>query len=323
MNGRNLHFAARKNNRVANGLPTPSEAYDKGNNNPTRGNNFDGLRLIGALLVLWSHMFALSGRWEPRFFQDHSFGNLGVLIFFSISGYLISASWHADPDVQRFLIKRILRMVPALVISTTITYTLVSAIGLLGFPDNPLHSLNGSLWTLPLEFACYLLFMIAAMLIPTPALALFIVALSAHCFLAPSYLSYFGLFFAAGSLLQKYPAMRSLKTIMVFAIAALLAQRDSIVALALIVPPIAIHIGTRSWPILRSLGRFGDLSYGVYIYAWPVQQIIISWLGLNTPYLILFSLSTIISLTLAWLSWHYIEAPALRLKPTRHDISTN
>ena len=75
-----------------------------------RNNNFDGLRLIGALLVVFSHQFALAGRWEPRVIGDHSFGSLGVLIFFSISGYLVTSSWIADPHPGRFFTRRFLRV---------------------------------------------------------------------------------------------------------------------------------------------------------------------------------------------------------------------
>src|SRR4051794_16276411 len=60
-------------------------------------NNFDGLRLIGALMVLVSHQFALSGRTEPHVVGQVSLGALGVLIFFSISGFLVGQSWHNDP----------------------------------------------------------------------------------------------------------------------------------------------------------------------------------------------------------------------------------
>jgi hypothetical protein len=56
-------------------------------------NNFDGLRLFASLLVVVSHTFLLSDRHVPTFYGSHTLGNLGVLIFFSISGYLIAASW--------------------------------------------------------------------------------------------------------------------------------------------------------------------------------------------------------------------------------------
>ena len=105
-------------------------------NNAPR-NNFDALRLIGAFLVLVSHQFALSGRWEPKAVGDHSFGNLGVLIFFSISGYLVTSSWLNDPNILRFATRRTLRMAPALCVSMPLTWAVIAALGLTGFPDNP------------------------------------------------------------------------------------------------------------------------------------------------------------------------------------------
>ena len=100
-------------------------------------NNFDALRLVGALLVLISHQFALSGRREPMFVGDHSFGNLGVLVFFSISGYLVTSSWLNDPHILRFCVRRTLRMLPALCVSIPLTLAVIGALGLIGFPDNP------------------------------------------------------------------------------------------------------------------------------------------------------------------------------------------
>ena len=50
-------------------------------------------------MVLLSHMAPLSGRIEWIWMGEHSFGNFGVLIFFSISGYLVAASWNSDPDL--------------------------------------------------------------------------------------------------------------------------------------------------------------------------------------------------------------------------------
>jgi len=55
-------------------------------------NNFDGVRLLGAVFVLLSHQFALSGRAEPLIIGQHSLGNLGGLMFFSISGFLVMQS---------------------------------------------------------------------------------------------------------------------------------------------------------------------------------------------------------------------------------------
>jgi peptidoglycan/LPS O-acetylase OafA/YrhL len=279
-------------------------------------NNFDGLRIIAALLVLFSHMFALSGRWEPRFFQGHSFGNLGVLIFFSISGYLVSASWARDPDLGRFLAKRFLRIAPGLAVAVPLTYGVVRACGLLGFPDNPWHLLNGSLWTIEFEVYCYFILAGLAMLTKTPALVFTAGALASYLLLPEHHLITFGLFFAAGTLLHAYPALRTGKALAGLLVVALVSHHEPRIALALSVPALTIWIGNRSWPVLRSAGRFGDLSYGVYIYAWPVQQLVVAAFGREASYIALLIPSLAITLPWAWLSWRYVEAPALNRKPS-------
>ena len=293
-----------------------------------QNNNFDALRLLSALLVLFSHQFALSGHWEPRFVGDHSFGNLGVLNFFAISGYLVSISWRNDPHPCRFLIRRSLRIAPGLVLSITLTYALVSALGLIGFPGNPLSALNGSLWTISLEVYCYLMLLGMAILFSNSSLPFVAVMIIAWWFtggqLTKFYFAHFGLFFAVGVLLSQYSMLRTPKAMVVLCAAglALLMVDQTVLALALIVPSIVIDIGARSWPVLRNAGRLGDPSYGIYIYAWPVQQLFVHWLGANSSYLGLLIPSLITTVALAYASWHLIEQPALRMKPRKQDGSS-
>ena len=56
-----------------------------------------------------------------------------------------------------------------------------------------------------------------------------------------------------------------------------------------------------------------DLSQGIYLYAFPVQQAIASF-----PSLRYWAFNLLIALPvttgLAWLSWHFIEKPFLRMK---------
>jgi peptidoglycan/LPS O-acetylase OafA/YrhL len=64
----------------------------------------------------------------------------------------------------------------------------------------------------------------------------------------------------------------------------------------------------------RSFDRKADLSYGIYVYAFPVQQTL-ALAGVPRFGLLPYVLSTaLIVLPLAWLSWTLIEKPALRLK---------
>jgi hypothetical protein len=149
-------------------------------------NNFDLLRLFAALLVLWSHAHTLAGRPEPLLLSWATLGPVGVFIFFVISGYLVSISWNADPNIGRFLARRLLRLIPALIVvillSMFVLGPLVTTLPLADYFSHPHFSLyllnivlhpvyslpgvfehmrvpyavNGSLWSLPVEFLMYL-----------------------------------------------------------------------------------------------------------------------------------------------------------------------
>jgi peptidoglycan/LPS O-acetylase OafA/YrhL len=69
------------------------------------------------------------------------------------------------------------------------------------------------------------------------------------------------------------------------------------------------------WPLprLARFGRYGDFSYGIFIYAYPTQQLI-AWLGVSeAPYRML-ALAYPLTLALAVLSWHCVERPCRDLK---------
>jgi peptidoglycan/LPS O-acetylase OafA/YrhL len=66
--------------------------------------------------------------------------------------------------------------------------------------------------------------------------------------------------------------------------------------------------------------KFDDISYGVYIYAWPMQQLIYrsgqsAWLSAT--------IATIIVIPLAWLSWRFVEEPALKFRKLFKKHSVN
>jgi peptidoglycan/LPS O-acetylase OafA/YrhL len=91
----------------------------------------------------------------------------------------------------------------------------------------------------------------------------------------------------------------------------IVAGQASLMALAVV----AVVGGAACTPVLRHAGRFGDFSYGLYIYAFPVQQLI-AWrfadrLGYGA------SLTLAVTGLLAVLSWHLLEKRALAFKPGR------
>jgi peptidoglycan/LPS O-acetylase OafA/YrhL len=64
---------------------------------------------------------------------------------------------------------------------------------------------------------------------------------------------------------------------------------------------------------IRNYNRLGDYSYGLYIWAFPVQQSIAALIpGVSVAYMIV--ISATVSIILAVISWHLVERRALNLK---------
>jgi peptidoglycan/LPS O-acetylase OafA/YrhL len=69
----------------------------------------DGWRAISILAVLAGHMLPLG---PARFQLNATFAPAGMAIFFTLSGFLIVSILHRDPNVARFLTRRLARIVP-------------------------------------------------------------------------------------------------------------------------------------------------------------------------------------------------------------------
>jgi peptidoglycan/LPS O-acetylase OafA/YrhL len=338
-------------------------------------NNFDFVRVVAALCVVVSHQFALNGLHEPTLLNLHSVGGVGVLIFFSVSGYLVSQSWSADPHLLRFAARRLLRIWPGLaavvLLSTFVWGPIVSPLPFREYLRQPqipdyLHNLvfdmrgalpvnfvgnaipfavNGPLWTIPLELKCYvvlavlgvsgllrwkwLIVVLTAMLVARYALVEArgdILANNMAWTLEQRFLLEFGLFFAAGVLLQYFfhgSAKRLAAIVAASWVAGLIAIHlgRPLFGLLLILPCTVLWIATASTPVLRRCGRFGDFSYGLYIFAFPIQQTLV-WLNKGRlSWAPLFVVTLIACFAMAFLSWHVVEKRALRLKPSRPKAS--
>jgi peptidoglycan/LPS O-acetylase OafA/YrhL len=65
---------------------------------------------------------------------------------------------------------------------------------------------------------------------------------------------------------------------------------------------------------LKNWEKYGDLSYGIYIFAWPVMQFG-AFFHLQDRGWLVYHVSVIVVVhVLAYLSWHLIEKPAMSLK---------
>jgi peptidoglycan/LPS O-acetylase OafA/YrhL len=79
-------------------------------------------------------------------------------------------------------------------------------------------------------------------------------------------------------------------------------------------PYLVIYIAYARLPKVARFGKHGDFSYGMYIFGFPVQQLLIYWFDADINLAMLALSSMAITLCFAVLSWRLVEAPALRLK---------
>src|SRR6516164_3408821 len=91
-----------------------------------RRNNFDALRLVAAVSVVFSHSFLIAEGTQDREWLIRLTGNqsilglVGVFVFFAISGYLITQSLFSSPPPPIFALLRVLRIWPALLLSSLV-----------------------------------------------------------------------------------------------------------------------------------------------------------------------------------------------------------
>src|SRR5437763_3287343 len=92
-----------------------------------RRNNFDALRLIAAVSVIFSHSFLIaegSQNNEPliRLTGNQAIlGLTGVFVFFAISGFLVTQSFEQTGNPWHYLVKRGLRIFPGLFVATLVS----------------------------------------------------------------------------------------------------------------------------------------------------------------------------------------------------------
>jgi peptidoglycan/LPS O-acetylase OafA/YrhL len=187
------------------------------------------------------------------------------------------------------------------------------------FSGNPLDAVNGSLWTLPVEVRAYALVLVLGLVgILTRWLWPLVLGGLALVFAGASESTLLIVIFTVGSLLyvhrDRIPLRGSLALAALFGWGVCIWFPEGTAIVAVSAPYLVLFAAYRAPPALRRLTSRGDVSYGLYLLAFPVQQTIVHVLGRDVSPLAVIALSLPITYALAMLSWRLVEKPALRLK---------
>lgn len=331
----------------------------------TRNSLFDWYRVLFAVLVMASHSLVLKtgneADWLARWIGQETFGSVGVKGFFVLSGYFVIPGLLADTtSCYRYIMARVFRIFPGLLCAVLFCIVLGSVLSTLTLPEyfksnevlqylffngigieprfslpgvfsnNPWpNSVNGSLWTLPMEIRCYLMLLLIWWLgflrekhvAGLALLAIYIAGVTgsgwvAQLFGNPNagpYIACFAL--GAAFRIYQWDSKLTLATIALTGLLTILLWSGQLHNLIF---PICLAVIIFGINHLRSIGKNlphlpEDISYGLYLYAYPVQQLIIhlrkDW-SLSQQFIT----SLLIVIILAYLSRILIERPALRFK---------
>ncbi len=330
----------------------------------SRDNNLNIIRFVAAIMVIFSHAYPLSdgaGCYDLLYKltrgQTH-FGNFAVCVFFFFSGFLINRTVHKGCSGYSFFKARCIRIFPCLAVvvffcafilgSCVTTYSLkayLTDIGTYQYLLNIIfvirHSLpgvfetniydssvNGPLWTLPVEFLCYIVCYILwkigfsekrrmKYLIPlffVTYFAFYYVVFTKRPVLQTA-LRACGMFYC-GIIYHTYQEFIRINRWGVFvcsvgmALGAVVYRYD--VGLLFCLPYILIYLAFGTRTKLSKFGKKNEISYGIYLCAWPIQQTIVMLFGGSMVPWLNFLITLPLALCGGFLLNIFIEKPLMR-----------
>lgn len=324
---------------------------------------FDGLRLFGAVSVMFSHAFLIatgSEETEP-FIRLLGPGNLlglyGVFTFFIISGFLLTRSLQSRPSAITYSVNRALRILPGFLFCTFMTVAVIGPLfttltmmeylsspettqyvtrtlgtlddaglpGVYGGPRGAVSTVvNGSLWSLHYEALSYVLLLLVWTIAPSSRIAALVaVTLSALMWVFPSVdkaiasVAYTLPYFAGGVLMHwiqgRYGTTRrgaAISLVLLLASCVIGVQRY---AFAVFGAYLVVFLGERPNVGSSIARKIGDCSYGIYLFGWPVEQMVRRLTGTTDPWR-LFVMALPVAVILGWISFHAVEKRAMGLR---------
>jgi peptidoglycan/LPS O-acetylase OafA/YrhL len=293
--------------------------------------NFDILRLFLASEVAFVHAW-----WTvDRDFEWHAL-IMAVPAFLAISGFLVLQSYEQTGSWRRFIRKRFLRIVPALLLSFAVCFVLFNwhmvANSFLNWLTGGLYTMrgpaNGPLWSLAWEELAYsvlaLLWIAGAykrplviwgMLLVSALIVSLATGVTPHTriimFLAPA-------FFIGNLMYLHKDRLLNINALIPWIMLAttiyfrseLTRYADGLILLVLQSVSV-VWVGMAGFRLMRF--KFPDISYSVYIFHMPLLiWIKLNWSVESLPEMLLMLSVTLLPICL--FSWYFVEKPALGFK---------
>jgi peptidoglycan/LPS O-acetylase OafA/YrhL len=333
-----------------------------------RGPGFDHVRLAAATIVVLHHCSGLQYSDVADDLLMHysagfmDFGRFAVVVFFAISGFLVTPSLLRTANVVDYFAHRVVRIFPGLIANVVLTmfvlgpilttdtlgsyfedsHTYLYAKNILTLMVNYLPgvvardgspaSVNGALWTLHFELISYIVLGLLAgvgilkrrgvmLMLWSGFYATYIAIETFPTFAAifsGRFLVFVSLFvyFGSGVLLQIFSARVPFSALLALAAFAVLLAALPLgagaLAMPICLPYLMMFCGLSALPGKMPIKH--DLSYGVYLIHAPVllafslayPNMHVWWVGALVVWLI--------TATLAYVSWIFVEKPALGKK---------
>lgn len=325
-----------------------------------KSENLHLMRFLASVMVILNHSFSISGHKYKVDFLDRytngtiTIGDICVFLFFLCSGYLICRSVMRADKFMPYILARLKRLVPPLAFVVFFTVVLGAFITSLSLKEYltsfgtykyflnamllPVHSLpgvftdnaygsvaNGALWTLPVEFACYIVcFVFYKLRLLEKKRFWYTLPFGVILFIA----SYFlpvklrnavlpCLFFYIGMLYYVYREHIELKLNVVpfiFVILALSFLKPMLIRpmMLLIFPYILFTLWFAIPQCPAWLGKTGDISYGIYLWGFLVQQTLVFFWGGSMPQFLNFVLASVVSIFLGTVTFLITEKPLMK-----------
>jgi peptidoglycan/LPS O-acetylase OafA/YrhL len=320
-------------------------------------NNFDILRLLLSLVVFFYHAEIILGINLPIYFS----GEFAVKCFFVVSGYLIVKSYISSKSLKAYSISRFFRVYPLYLLLIILTsclsavyiYLINSSVDWLTVAkyfifnsvfanflqptipyvfdgnENYPSIINGSLWTLKVEVAFYILvplvyhlgsnknhwLSITAILFLFSSVLGFFISVYVEALGLPAQLNNqiptLLIYFMGGAFFN-FIRLEGLIFFIVFLIScfSILFLDVFEILESVFISFFVMYLALGSPVKIAIPSSVGDLSFFIYLFHFPILQVM-SFYSYDYGVYNALGFSLLICTAFAWLSWHYLESPLL------------